>query len=300
MRSGKSSVLAPPLAAATLERRLGFPAAMALVVGHTIAVGIFLTPGEINRTLASPFWILVIWIVMGAMAVCGALCYGALAARRPEAGGGYVYRREAYGRRVAFLYGWKCFLVMDPGITAALVAGAIGYARFIVPIGDWTGRLLGVGVLALLAALNVLVTPRLYFAMARDGLFPAWAASIHPRFGTPARAISMQAGLAAVLVLVGTFQTIIAYFVFITVVFVGVTAASVLVLRQQADRPAVHVAGYPFTPILFLVLVLALLGLLLVNSPREALTGAAIALLGLPMYRLLNRHPLRPVGESLP
>ena len=57
------------------------------------------------------------------MALCGALCYGALAARYPDAGGGYVYLREAFGPRVAFLYGWKCFLVMDPGITAALALG---------------------------------------------------------------------------------------------------------------------------------------------------------------------------------
>ena len=99
------------------ERRLGFAATTALVVSNTIAVGIFLTPGEINRLLASPFWILTVWIATGMMAVCGALCYGALASRRPEAGGGYVYLREAYGPRVAFLYGWKCFLVMDPGIT---------------------------------------------------------------------------------------------------------------------------------------------------------------------------------------
>ena len=60
---------------------------------------------------------------MGGMALCGALAYGELAARFPEAGGGYVYLREAYGRRLAFLYGWKCLLVMDPGITAALAAG---------------------------------------------------------------------------------------------------------------------------------------------------------------------------------
>ena len=57
------------------------------------------------------------------MAICGALCYGALAARYPQAGGGYVYLREAYGPRVAFLYGWKCLLIMDPGITAALADG---------------------------------------------------------------------------------------------------------------------------------------------------------------------------------
>ena len=62
------------------------------------------------------------------MAICGALCYGELAARYPQAGGGYVYLREAYGPRVAFLYGWKCLLIMDPGITAALATGFASYA----------------------------------------------------------------------------------------------------------------------------------------------------------------------------
>ena len=66
---------------------------------------------------------------MGAMAICGALCYGALAARYPQAGGGYVYLREAYGPRVAFLYGWKCLLIMDPGITAALATGLATLCR---------------------------------------------------------------------------------------------------------------------------------------------------------------------------
>ena len=58
---------------------------------------------------------LLVWAVMGGMALCGALCYGALAARYPQAGGGYVYLREAYGPRVAFLYGWKCLLDHGPG-----------------------------------------------------------------------------------------------------------------------------------------------------------------------------------------
>ena len=69
------------------------------------------------------------------MAICGALCYGALAARYPHAGGGYVYLREAYGPRVAFLYGWKCLLVMDPGITAALATGFASYAAYLCRSG---------------------------------------------------------------------------------------------------------------------------------------------------------------------
>src|SRR2546422_2894140 len=103
-----------------LRRQLGVLAVTAFVVGEVVAIGILPTPAGMARSLGSPFWLLIVWLLMGLMALSGALCYGELAARRPEAGGGYVYLREAYGPAVAFLYGWKCLLVMDPGITAAL------------------------------------------------------------------------------------------------------------------------------------------------------------------------------------
>ena len=98
-----------------LTRQLGLRAVTALVVGEVIGIGIFLTPAGMAHSLGSPFWLLVVWLLMGLMALSGALCYGELAARAPEAGGGYVYLREAYGPGVAFLYGWICLLVMDPG-----------------------------------------------------------------------------------------------------------------------------------------------------------------------------------------
>src|SRR6516165_1120019 len=87
-----------------LSRRLGLATATALVVGEVIGVGIFLTPADMSRSLGSPFWLLVVWLTMGASAIGGALCFGALAARYPESGGIYVYLREVYGRRTAFLY----------------------------------------------------------------------------------------------------------------------------------------------------------------------------------------------------
>jgi len=114
-----------------LKRQIGLRTATALVVGEVIAIGIFLTPAGMAKSLASPFWLLIVWLVMGGMALCGALCYGELAARYPEAGGGYVYLREAYGKAVAFLYGWMTLMVMDPGLTAALAVGMAGYAGYI-------------------------------------------------------------------------------------------------------------------------------------------------------------------------
>src|SRR5438132_3243061 len=80
-----------------LKRQLGLWSATALVVGEVIAVGIFLTPAQMSKSIGSPLWIAVVWLVVGAMSLCGALCYGELAARYPEAGGGCVCLRAAYG-----------------------------------------------------------------------------------------------------------------------------------------------------------------------------------------------------------
>lgn len=428
-----------------LKRQLGLRTATALIVGEVIAVGIFLTPAGMAKSLGSPVWLLVVWLLMGGMALCGALCYGELAARFPEAGGGYVYLREAYGRPVAFLYGWMALLVMDPGLTAALAVGMAGYLGYIFKLspielkvvaivsivfvalvnirgvrlggglirwltilklgllglvivwgfgsraGHWSnftpllaqrpgseallgalagglvgaffsfggwwdlskvagevrepertlpralvygvtiltvvyiltsaafiylvpleqvttaetfaaqagevlfgrmgGRVLsGIVIVAVLGSLAAVVmsAPRVYFAMARDGLFIPAAAAIHPSYGTPARAIIIQAVLASVLVLVGTFNAIISYFIFVVVIFLALTVAALFVLRRTESGSATYLTpGYPVTPIVFLVLIALLLFLLGGHNPKEAALGVGVVALGLPVYYLL-------------
>ncbi|HWS55964.1 MAG TPA: amino acid permease [Pyrinomonadaceae bacterium] len=139
----------------TLERRIGLRTATAVVVGEVIAVGIFLTPAGMAKSVGSPFWLLSVWLVAGAMALSGALCYGELAARFPEAGGGYVYLREAYGEWLAFLYGWMALVVMDPGLTAALAAGLGAYAAYAGGLTPAGAKAVGVAAILLLAAANV-------------------------------------------------------------------------------------------------------------------------------------------------
>ena len=139
-----------------MTRHLGLASATALVVGQVIAVGIFLTPASMARALGSPFWLLVVWIVSGGMALAGALVYGELAARYPEAGGGYVYLREAFGPRVAFLYGWKCCLVMDPGITAALATGLAAYAGYYMALSPLELKIVALAAIGAAAMVNVL------------------------------------------------------------------------------------------------------------------------------------------------
>ncbi|HZI17775.1 MAG TPA: amino acid permease [Pyrinomonadaceae bacterium] len=430
-----------------LRRDVGLATATAVVVGEVIGVGIFLTPAGMAKSLGSPFWLLVVWLLMALTALCGALCYGELASRFPEAGGGYVYLRETYGRAVAFLYGWTAFLVIDPGLTAAFAAGLAGYAVYLTGLSPVWAKVVGVAAIVFVAAVNVagvraggwlvrwltvlklsalglilvwgfalglgdwshfeplverrpgsapllgalagalvaaffsfggwwdvsklagevrdparnlpralvagvlvvtvvyvltsavfiylvapervttaetfaaqagealfgraggvvfsaavvlavlgslagfvMSAPRVYFAMARDGLFFEAAARIHPRFGTPALAITLQAALACLLVLLGTFEQIISFFVFAVVLFIALTAAALFVLRRREAAPAPFEApGYPFTPLVFLLSLVLMLFLLGAGSPVQAFSGAAVALLGLPVYYFLFR-----------
>ena len=107
------------------------------------------------KALGSPLWLLVVWLAMGVTALCGALCYGELAARYPEAGGGYVYLREAYGPAVAFMYGWMAFLVMDPGLTAVLAVGLATYAGHVVALSPWGAKALAIAAIMLVAVVNI-------------------------------------------------------------------------------------------------------------------------------------------------
>lgn len=137
------------------QRALGVWPATALVVGHTIAVGIFLTPAELIGALASPGLTLGLWMVSGAIVLAGAFTFGELASRYPLAGGPYIYLKEGWGERAAFLYGWQALLVMDPGVTAALATGVSGYIVVLWPAGHGGERWLAVAVIWVLAAVSM-------------------------------------------------------------------------------------------------------------------------------------------------
>jgi len=425
---------------------LGFWSAAALVVGHTIGVGIFLTPGELIGALASPAWTLGLWIICGGLVFAGALTFGELASRRPQAGGLYVYLREGWGPRVASLYGWTCFLVMDPGLVASL---AIGLARYLVVLwpgaagrerslavatigilalgnmsglrlssrglnvltalkvfaigavvagafaighGSWSHfqpffgrrsgspallpalglgliggfysfggfwevsrvageirdprrelpRALALGVAAVTvlyaattvafiylvpisattdasefakragealagpggarafaatvalsaaasAAAFLLMAPRLYVAMNRDGLFPSALARRHPLTGAPIRATFVLATLASVLALSGSFSQVVAFFICPTLVFVALAAAALFVLRRSdSNATTFRAPGYPATPALFVLLLLTVIALIVLARPVPALAGCLLVLVGLPLQRLLR------------
>jgi basic amino acid/polyamine antiporter, APA family len=428
--------------------RLGFWPASALVVGHTIGVGVLLTPAELIGGLASPALTLALWGLCGALVLAGAFTFGELASRYPVAGGPYVYLREGWGEQVAFLYGWQSLLIMDPGVTAALATGLSEYAVLLWPaaLGEeqwmavaviWTmavismaGLRMSAGVLAImtsfklvalagivalafasdrgtwahfepfvarhstqvplaeatalglvsvffsfggfweasriagevrdarrtlplalasgvtcvtavyvattiafiyvvpvqgvtsasdfarrageamlgapgpsvLAAIVVLsvaasvlalliMAPRLYVAMSGDGVLPSTIASVNPSTQSPVRATALLALLATAFVLAGTFQDIVAFFMFTTLAFIALAAASLIVLRRRGHgRSPFEAPGYPITPILFVILVVSVVVLVGINRPVQALTGSVIVLLGVPAYRILRRN----------
>jgi APA family basic amino acid/polyamine antiporter len=136
-----------------LLRRFGVWGAMAMIVAEVMGVGIFLTPAQMTRTLGSTEWVLGTWVVMGLLSAAGALCYAELGTRFPEAGGGYVYLREGFGRRTAFVYGWMSLLVMDPGLTAAL---GVGLATYLLVLFDAPSSLVPVVAIAAIVVLAII------------------------------------------------------------------------------------------------------------------------------------------------
>ncbi len=422
-----------------LKRQFGLGTAVALLVGQVIAVGIFLTPAGMARVVGSPFWLLIIWLLMGAMTLSGALCYGELAARFPEAGGSYVYLREVWGRATAFLYGWMALLVLDPGLTATLAVGMTSYLGYLIPISPITqtvltiGVVIGVGLLnivgarlsanvlkvltilkigtllsiivfgfaggfgnwgnfspflatppnvfdavaggiigaffafagwwevtrvagevenpqknlpkalaigvvaitviyimtsavffylvpvaavkddktfaaqagevlfgapggAIFAAIVVvsvlatlvaylMVSPRVYFAMARDGLFFRSFGELHPRFGTPHRATIIQIVLASVLIASSTFEQIISYFFFVVVAFIALTVAGVFRIHKN-DFAGYKTFLYPLTPLFFLTITVVVLLMIAMKNPFQSFLGVGVVLAGLPVYYL--------------
>ena len=116
----------PENARPQLKRALGFKIALAVVVGNVIGSGIFAKPGAIANDTGNFGLILGVWILGGVLCILGALCFAELATMMPEAGGLYVYLRHAYGKLVAFLYGWTEFLFVKPASIGALAVIFVG------------------------------------------------------------------------------------------------------------------------------------------------------------------------------
>ncbi len=409
-----------------------------------IGSGIFLVPAPVLRACGGSVGLaLLVWAGAGVLCFLGALTYAELCTRRPEAGGLYVFVREAFGRLPAFLYGWTLFLVIGPGSVATLAVAFGSYLREFVDLGPLGVKAASIAMIAVVAAINVrgtrhsadvqnattaikagsvallsllliargdrlfepapaapagfgivaglglalvavlwayegwqfvtysagetlepqrnfarglalgtgilvvlyllanlgylavlgpagvmaaervaseaatrvlgplagqllagvilvamfsaansivLTSPRVYFAMARDGLFFEHVAEIHPRFGTPAVSILVCAAWAAVLAATGTFEQLLTYVVFAGWIFYGLGGAALFVYRRRDPVAPFLTPGYPWSTIFFVASAAFIVVNTLVTQPREALIGSLIVLLGGPAW-LFWRKP---------
>ncbi len=423
-----------------------------LVVGNTIGVGIFTTSGIVLQQVPSPGWMLIVWILGGLLAIAGALVWAELGAMFPEAGGEYVYLREAFGPFWAFLCGWAAFLASFSGSIAVLAIalaeyllgaiapaqsattwsisvisptqslavllvwtvsllnyrglrlgsvtqnilsvakllaiGGLGIAGFVRGNGSWEhfspffawngapfslralglalipvlftysgwnaaayiasevrepettvpralalGTLITIGVYVGLNALYLFASPlavlsgevrvgeltaralfgphaagivaavitvsiagafnvmvltgaRIYFAMARDGVFFAPAASLHPRFHSPGNALLLQAGWTSLLIFFGAFEQLLTYSTVVIVAVSILTVSAVFLLRWRQPellRPY-QTWGYPWLPILYLLGSLGILVNAFGERPSECLWGVGLCAAGVPAY----------------
>jgi basic amino acid/polyamine antiporter, APA family len=159
-------------------------------------------------------------------------------------------------------------------------------------------------IVSILGTLNgcFLTTPRLYFAQAADGLFFRRFAGIHPRFQTPAFAIVAQALWSVVLVLTGSYESLIEYALFAMWLSYGAMVAAVMVLRRtrpDAPRPY-RMWGYPVTPLLFLAVTGWFLINMLITKPAPSLASLGLVATGLPAWLIWKRRPTAAAAAPTP
>jgi APA family basic amino acid/polyamine antiporter len=146
-----------------LRQSLGLTHATAMVVGTIIGASIFVQPSEITRQMPSVTGIIGVWLAAGVLTLFGALVCAELASAFPRTGGVYVFLSEAFSPAVGFLWGWAMFWSMHSGIIAAIAVVFARYAAHFYPLGDLGMRLVAVGVIVVLSAVN-------YVGVRRGGL----------------------------------------------------------------------------------------------------------------------------------
>lgn len=433
-----------------LKKRLTLFGLTSIAVGACIGSGIFVTPGQIATAVGNEWLVLLVWVLGGGIALCGALTFSELGGLFPQSGGVYVYLREAYGELTGFLYGWVILLVINTGalaglcvafaeymsvffpamshggkvafaaatmvfltlvnmrgvqisqglanvfmllklgaiagiiavgvlhydpahgpatwslsshlpdnIPSALLAGLIGVffsvggwhhatyvageaanADRVVPRAMLLGVLIvtsvyllvnlaymlllpldeiaatnrvaaealervwtGAGqVVTIAIALSIFGTisiytmsaPRIYYAMARDGIFFERLARVHDRWRTPLFAMAIQAvwALAVLVFFSGLFEHIITFVTFMDIAFMGLAGASIFVFRKKAAdaRRPVRAWGYPAVPLLFVVLSFLFAINTLLEKPAQALPGLFLLALGVVVFLWFKRR----------
>jgi APA family basic amino acid/polyamine antiporter len=151
----------------------------------------------------------------------------------------------------------------------------------------------------------ILTTPRVYYAMASDGVFFSGLARVHPRWRTPAVAIIATAVWSSVLAMLGTFGELLTYVVFTGWIFFGLAGASLFVYRKRTPEgfPSYRVPGYPVTPLLFILAACAVVINTLITQLRQSPMRTALALgvilLGVPAYFIWRARTIAPFEPAV-
>jgi len=191
------------------------------------------------------------------------------------------------------------------GPARAAESDTIAATSIATVLGANAAKLVALTILvSVFSAINsvALTAPRVFYAMAADGLFFKKLAEVHPRFRTPAFAITVLGIWSAVLSLMGKFQELLNYTMFVAWIFYGLGAAAVFAYRRKyPDMPRPYlVPGYPWTPLIFVLAAAALVLNVIVSTPRNAFIGLGIVALGLPAYALWRMRTVETPATAEP
>jgi APA family basic amino acid/polyamine antiporter len=436
-----------------LRKAIRLPHATAMVVGIIIGASIFVQPTEITGRVPSVNGIFLVWALSGVLTLFGALVCAELASVFPSSGGVYVYLRESFGKPLGFLWGWAMFWSMHSGIIAIIATVFARYAGGIVPLDAWGQRLVAIGVVVLLSAINlmgvkqgallqtfftagkllaialiivvgfalggditnsalqggatqalreitvrdyllamvaglfafggwhmvtysagetvsasrtipralmigtvivtvcyillnavylyvlpletvatsdriaaaaadvvlgpragaamsilvmfstfgavagvILAGPRVYMAMAQDGLIFRWLGEVNPGRGTPDRAIILQAVWTIVLIATNTFRDLLSRVIYTEWIFFGLMAIGLILLRRRGAQRSYSVPGYPAIPLVFTIAAFIIAINQIITTPKNSIVGLGMVLVGLPVYFVWMA--LRPDNRS--
>jgi len=191
---------------------------------------------------------------------------------------------------VALIYvGANVFYLRALGAQGMAQSDAIAQGAAQALFGPGAARAVTVLIaISILAFSNVvvMVTPRVFYALAQDGVFLRGLGAVHERYRTPARAIALQGGWAVLLVLIGNIGLLVNGVVFADWIFFGLGAASLFIYRRKSvERPAYRTPGYPLVRAFFVVAAIVAVGSAILSYPRESLIGAAMLIAGALVYR---------------
>jgi APA family basic amino acid/polyamine antiporter len=171
------------------------------------------------------------------------------------------------------------------------IGGAAAEALFGGKGGDFFSAVMSVGLLSTVSAM-VIVGPRVYYAMAQDGCFFQGAARVHPRWGTPVQAILWQSLATALMILTGTFESLLYYIGFALILFAALAVAGMVRLRSRPDWKRLGAVswGYPLAPAVFIGASMWMLCYTMALRPKESIFGLLTMAAGMLAYRWFFRH----------